>query len=65
MLVEITGNKDKEQLTTTSRIVAEVFEKEHKNVIRDIEELLHKDWLKIEPMFTLSSYQEHTKRLAS
>ena len=53
MLVKITGSKDNEQLTTTSRIVAEVFKKEHKNVIRDIEELIQKDWLKIEPMYIL------------
>ena len=58
MLVKITRNKDNEQLTTTSRIVAEVFEKEHKNVIRDVEELIQKDWLKIEPMFTLASYKD-------
>lgn len=58
MLVEITGSKDNEQLTTTSRIVAEVFEKEHKNVIRDIEELIQKDRLNFELMFILSSYQD-------
>ncbi|WP_412612633.1 Rha family transcriptional regulator [Candidatus Pseudoruminococcus sp.] len=39
MLVKITGKKNEEVLTTTSRDVAEVFGKEHKNVLRDIETL--------------------------
>lgn len=39
MLVEITGKQNEEILTTTSRRVAEVFNKEHYNVIRDIEGL--------------------------
>lgn len=39
MLVEITGKQNEEILTTTSRKVAEVFGKEHYNVIRDIESL--------------------------
>lgn len=39
MLVKITGKKNEEILTTTSRDVAEVFGKEHKNVLRDIETL--------------------------
>ena len=44
---------------TTSRKVAEYFEKEHKNVIRDIENILDGGALKIElsSMFILSSYK--------
>ena len=38
-LVQITGRKNEEQLTTTSRIVAEVFNKEHSDVIKVIENL--------------------------
>ena len=37
MLVEITGKRNEEQLTTTSRKVAEVFGKEHKSVLYAIE----------------------------
>ena len=61
MLVEITGNKDKEQLTTTSRVVAEVFEKNHFHVIRDIE-LLKKDISNFGAMFILSSYKDSYER---
>ena len=39
MIVQITGKKNEEQLTTTSRIVAEVFNKEHSDVIKVIENL--------------------------
>lgn len=39
MLVKIRGKKNEEKLTTTSRDVAEVFGKEHFNVLRDIESL--------------------------
>lgn len=39
MLVEITGKQNEEVLTTTSRKIADAFGKEHKNVIRDIENL--------------------------
>jgi phage regulatory protein, rha family len=39
MLVEITGKKNEEVLTTTSKKIADFFEKEHKNVLRDIEEM--------------------------
>nr|DAR26329.1 MAG TPA: regulatory protein [Caudoviricetes sp.] len=39
MLVEIKGKKSEERLLTTSKIVAEVFEKRHDHVLRDIEEL--------------------------
>lgn len=39
MLVKITGKKNEEVLTTTSRDVAEVFGKRHADVLRDIENL--------------------------
>ena len=40
MLVEIIGKRNEEKLITTSLQVAEVFEKEHARVLRDIRELL-------------------------
>ncbi len=39
MLVEIIGKRNEEKLITTSLKVAEVFEKEHARVLRDIREL--------------------------
>ena len=39
MLVEIVGKRYEEKLITTSLKVAEVFEKEHKNVLQSIENL--------------------------
>ncbi len=39
MLVKISGKRNEEILTTTSRKVAEVFGKEHFNVLRDVENL--------------------------
>lgn len=57
MLVEITGKKNEEQLTTTSRIVAEVFEKRHDHIIRDIE-ALHDDLPNFGEMFYLSDYAD-------
>lgn len=39
MLVEIIGKRNEEKLITTSLKVAEKFEKDHKNVLRDIREL--------------------------
>ena len=39
MLVEITGKRNEEKLVTTSLKVAEVFEKDHKNVLQSIENL--------------------------
>lgn len=49
---------------TTSRKVAEFFEKEHKHVIRDIENLIEKDGLNFElnSMFILSTYKDTYKR---
>ena len=40
MLVEIVGKRYEEKLITTSLKVAEVFEKEHKNVLRSIDNLV-------------------------
>ena len=40
MLVEITGKYNEEVLTTTSRRVAEKFDKEHRNVIQGIENII-------------------------
>ena len=40
MLVEIVGKRYEEKLITTSLKVAEVFEKEHKNVLQSIENLV-------------------------
>jgi len=45
MLVEIVGKRYEEKLITTSLKVAEVFEKEHKNVLQSIEI----SWLIIQP----------------
>ena len=39
MLVEIKGNKNEEQLVTSSKDVSKSFEKQHHHVIRDIEEM--------------------------
>lgn len=46
-LVTLTGNRN--QPVTTSKKIAEVFEKEHRNVLRDIDAL--KDVLNFEQMF--------------
>ena len=39
MLVEIIGKRNQEEIVTTSRKIAEVFKREHKSVIRAIENL--------------------------
>lgn len=57
ILVQITGKKNEEQLTTTSKIIAEVFEKRHSDVIRAIENLeCSKEFT--ERNFALSSYKD-------
>jgi Rha family phage regulatory protein len=57
MLVKITGKQNEEILTTTSRQVAEVFGKEHRNVLRDIENLeCSAEFTKLN--FELSSYKD-------
>lgn len=57
MLVEIKGGKNQEKLVTSSVKVAEVFEKEHKHVLRDIEQL-KKDVSNFGLMFLEDSYQD-------
>lgn len=37
MLVEIIGKRNEEKALTTTRVIAETFEKEHKEVVRAIE----------------------------
>ena len=37
MLVEITGKRNEERLVTTSRKIAECFQKRHSDVLRDIQ----------------------------
>lgn len=56
MLVEITGKRNEEQLTTTSLKVANKFEKRHDHVIRDIENLIKGLPKNGEGYFSLSSY---------
>ena len=57
MLVQITGKKNEEQLTTTSRLIAEIFEKRHSDVIRAIENLeCSQDFT--ERNFALSDYKD-------
>lgn len=41
MLVTITGKKNEEILTTTSRQVADKFGKRHDHILRDIEQIIH------------------------
>ena len=56
-LVQITGRKNEEQLTTTSRLIAEIFEKRHSDVIRAIENLeCSQDFT--ERNFALSDYKD-------
>lgn len=61
-LVEILND----EVITTSKQVAEVFEKEHKKVMRDIKNLIEKDGAKIGPMFaedeTADSYNRKQKQ---
>ena len=63
MLVEITGKQNQEMLTTSSRQVAEKFEKEHKNVIRDIEKLSREIGSNLSlSYFILSDYKDSMNR---
>lgn len=57
MLVEIKGRKNEEKAVTSSRVVAEAFEKEHFHVLRDIEQL-KKDLSNFGEMFFEDSYQD-------
>lgn len=56
MLVTITGKRNEEILATTSRRIAEVFEKRHADVLRDIEELGCSDDFR-KRNFALSEYK--------
>lgn len=57
MLVEIIGKRNEERLVTTSRKIAEAFEKRHSDVIRDIENLNCSENF-TERNFALSSYKD-------
>ena len=57
MLVEIKGNKNEEQLVTSSKDVSKSFEKQHHHVIRDIEEM-KKDVSNFGAMFYESEYKD-------
>ena len=57
-LVMLKSFMKREQALTTSLIVAETFEKEHKNVLRDIEEIVGKLTAETAPaMFQKSFYK--------
>lgn len=63
MLVEITGKQNQEMITTSSRQVAEKFEKEHKNVVRDIEKLSREIGSNLSlSYFILSDYKDSMNR---
>lgn len=59
MLVEITGKRNEEKLVTTSLKVAEVFEKDHKNVLQSIENLAAEK--SAAKFFTESTYSSRGK----
>lgn len=63
MLVEIVGKRYEEKLVTTSRKIAEGFEKRHSDVLRDIENLGCSEEFR-QRNFALSSYtSEQNKKL--
>lgn len=59
MLVEIVGKRYEEKLITTSLKVAEVFEKEHKNVLQSIENLVADN--SASKFFQLTTYKNRGK----
>lgn len=61
MLVEITGKRNEEKLITTSRKIAETFEKRHSDVIRDIETMKCSEKFR-ERNFALSSYKSEQNK---
>ena len=61
MLVEITGKRYEERLVTTSRKIAETFEKRHADVIRDIETMKCSEQFR-ERNFALSSYKSEQNK---
>lgn len=60
MLVEITGRKNEEKLTTTSLMVAEKFEKNHKDVLESIRNLVAEN--SAAKLFTESEYLNRGKK---
>jgi len=58
-LVEVHG----QQLTTTSLIIAELFDRPHGKVLRKLEELASKDRIKISSIFYKDSYSRNQKLL--
>ena len=62
MLVEIIGKRYEEKIVTTSRKIAEGFEKRHSDVLRDIENLGCSEEFR-QRNYALSSYtSEQNKR---
>ena len=59
MLVEIIGKRNEEKIVTTSLKVAEVFEKEHKNVLQSIENLMAEN--SAAKFFKLTTYKNRGK----
>lgn len=59
MMVEIVGKRYEEKLITTSLKVAEVFEKEHKNVLQSIENLVADN--SAAKFFRLTTYKNRGK----
>ena len=56
--MEVDVYKENSEIVTTSKNVAEVFGKEHKNVLQSIESLMSEDGLKNQPMFQESTYED-------
>ena len=61
MLVEIIGKRYEEKLVTTSLKVAEHFEKEHKDVLESIRNLVAEN--SAANFFTLTTYKKRGKRV--
>ena len=57
-LKEVNVYEENSEIVTTSRNVAEVFGKEHKNVLQSIESLMSEDGLKNQPIFQESTYKD-------
>ena len=62
MLVEIIGKRYEERIVTTSRKIAEGFEKRHSDVLRDIENLGCSEGFR-ERNFALSSYKSEQNKI--
>lgn len=61
MNADLVFKSEKGNPVTTSLLVAETFEKDHRNVMRDIDNLI-KDVLNFEQMFYISSYSDSYNR---